>query len=65
MFAYEKIKTVQLEITNRCQAACPMCARNIHGGIDNDRVIESDLSLENFKKIFTLEFLNQLHQVDY
>ena len=65
MFAYEKIKTVQLEITNRCQAACPMCVRNIHGGIDNDRVIESDLSLENFKKIFTPEFLNQLHQLNF
>lgn len=65
MVPYEKIKLVQLEITNRCQAACPMCARNIHGGIDNDRVIESDLSLANFKKIFTAEFLQQLDVIDF
>lgn len=65
MFAFNKIKTVQLEITNRCQAACPMCARNIHGGIDNSRVVESDLSLDNFKKIFTPEFLNQLTLLNF
>jgi len=65
MIAYNKIKEVQLEITNRCQAACPMCVRNIHGGIDNDRIVESDLSLDNFKKIFTYEFLSQLTSLNF
>ena len=35
MFKFDQLEIVQVEITNRCQASCPMCPRNIHGGIEN------------------------------
>lgn len=35
MFNFQDLKQVHLEITTRCQASCPMCSRNYHGGLDN------------------------------
>jgi len=32
LYRYEQLRIVHLELTHRCNAACPMCARNIHGG---------------------------------
>ena len=60
MYNYEDIKQVHLEITQRCQAACPMCDRNENGGVDNKWIDNSELSLEDCKRIFTPEFIAQL-----
>lgn len=60
MYSYEEIKVVHLEITQRCQAACPMCDRNENGGPDNKWIDNSELSLEDCKKIFEPEFIRQL-----
>jgi len=38
MYSYKDIKEVHLEITQRCQAACPMCDRNCNGGPDNPHI---------------------------
>ena len=35
MFKFNELKTVHLEISTRCQASCPMCPRNYHGGLEN------------------------------
>lgn len=60
MYAYKDIKQVHLEITQRCQAACPMCDRNENGGADNKWIDNSELSLEDCQQIFTPEFIAQL-----
>jgi MoaA/NifB/PqqE/SkfB family radical SAM enzyme len=60
MYRYEDIKAVHLEITQRCQAACPMCDRNENGGPDNRHITNAELSLEDCKRIFTPEFISQL-----
>ena len=60
MYRYEDIKAVHLEITQRCQAACPMCDRNENGGPDNRHITNAELSLEDCKRIFTPEFIAQL-----
>ena len=31
MYTYEDIRTIHLEVTQNCQAACPMCDRNCNG----------------------------------
>ena len=31
MYKYQDIKQIHLEITQKCQAACPMCDRNMNG----------------------------------
>lgn len=60
MYNYTDIKKVHLEITQRCQAACPMCDRNENGGHDNRHINNSELSLDDCKTIFTPEFIQQL-----
>jgi MoaA/NifB/PqqE/SkfB family radical SAM enzyme len=60
MYTYDQITTVHLEITQRCQAACPMCDRNENGGVDNRHITNAELSLEDCKRIFEPEFVKQL-----
>lgn len=60
MYNYNDIKMVHLEITQRCQAACPMCDRNENGGVDNRHITNAELSLEDCQRIFTPEFIAQL-----
>jgi MoaA/NifB/PqqE/SkfB family radical SAM enzyme len=57
---FDQLKNIHLEITNRCQASCPMCSRNYHGGLENPLIKNNDWTLEDFKKIFTEELLFQL-----
>lgn len=58
MYKYEDIKAVHLELTERCQAACPMCPRT-----GNAELMNAELSLEDIKKIFTVEFVQQLERI--
>lgn len=60
MYRYDQIKKVHLEITQRCQAACPMCDRNENGGTDNKHITNAELTLDDCKKIFSPEFIAQL-----
>ena len=61
MYNYEDIKEVHLEVTQRCQAACPMCDRNENGGVDNRHINNAELSLADCKRIFKPEFIAQLN----
>jgi len=63
MFSYSELKTVQIEITNRCQASCPMCPRNIHGGIDNPLLKINDWTIDDFTNIFNLKVLAQIEHI--
>ena len=60
MYNYEDIKDVHLEVTQKCQAACPMCDRNENGGKDNKHIDNSELSLADCERIFPPEFIAQL-----
>ncbi len=50
MYTYQEIKTVHLEMTDACNAACPMCARNINGGEDNPQLPNTEYVLTISKK---------------
>jgi len=63
MYRYDEIKTVHLEITDKCNAACPMCGRNINGGEDNPQLPQTELSIEDIQKIFKPEFVRQLDRL--
>ncbi len=65
MFPFKELRQVQIEITNRCQASCPMCDRNINGGITNPKLKLNDWTLDNFKKIFDNTTLNQISKIDF
>lgn len=60
MFKFSDLKQIHLEITNNCQASCPMCARNIRGGLDNPLLQINSWSLDNFKTIISKEVLDQV-----
>jgi MoaA/NifB/PqqE/SkfB family radical SAM enzyme len=63
MFKFNELKSIHLEITNRCQASCPMCSRNVHGGIDNPNLKLDDWSLDDYKQIISSEVLAQLQDI--
>lgn len=65
MFKFENLEKAQVEITNRCQASCPMCLRNIHGGVVNPNLKLTDWTLQDFKNIFTPKILKQLKRIDF
>jgi hypothetical protein len=65
MFKFNQLDKIQIEITNRCQASCPMCPRNIHGGISNPLLKLNDWTLLDFSKIFTVEVLTQLRFINF
>lgn len=61
MFKFSQLKKIHLEITNNCQASCPMCSRNTHGGLENSLIKLNSWSLEDFKSIMTKEVLEQIN----
>lgn len=61
MYKLEDIKTIHLEVTQKCQAACPMCDRNMNGGADNPHINLAELSLTDCKQIFPPKFIKQLN----
>ena len=65
MFNFDQLEFLQLEITSRCQASCPMCCRNINGGLNNPKLVLSDWTFEDFKKIVTDEVLNQIKYLSF
>ena len=60
MYEYKDIKTIHLEVTQNCQASCPMCDRNQNGGALNPHINLDELTLEDCKKIFEPNFIKQL-----
>lgn len=62
MYNYNEIDTVHLEITQRCNAACPMCDRNENGGPVNQHIRgkEAEITLDDAITIFPADFIEQL-----
>ena len=64
MYNKEQIKSIHLEVTSKCQARCPMCPRRINGGMLNPLFELSEITLEDFKNWFDIEFISQLHSLN-
>jgi len=60
MIYLDQISQLHIELTDKCQAACPMCPRNWFGGIERSNVKNIEISLDQFKKWFPVSFLKQL-----
>jgi len=63
MFNFSELRSLHIELTSRCQASCPMCARNYHGGIKNTKLSLAEISLKDFKKIVNQEVLKQIEHI--
>ena len=60
MYNIQDIRQIHLEITQKCQAACSMCDRNINGGEVNPHLTLAELKINDIKKIFSPKFISQL-----
>lgn len=60
MLQLSEIQQVQVELTTRCNARCPMCMRNYRGLDYNSGYPLIELSLAQFKQILRPNFLRQL-----
>ncbi len=63
LYYYDDIGNIHLELTHRCNAACPMCSRNMSGGVTNPNLPLTELSLADVKRIFQPAFIRQLKQI--
>lgn len=63
MYNLADIRVLHLEVTSKCQASCPMCVRNIQGGVDSPDLKISEITLEQFKEWFPVSFIQQLTKV--
>lgn len=64
MYSYSDIRHVHLEISTRCNAACPGCPRNLCGvDIVTGYPLHS-MTLEEAQRIFSSEFLQQLEEIN-
>lgn len=63
MYNLDNIKSIHLEVTSKCQASCPMCARNIQGGIENPLITLDEITLLQFKEWFPTSIIAQLDRL--
>ena len=63
MIEYKDIQQVHLEISTRCNAACPDCPRNFRGVDVLDTYPVCDMKLAQAKKIFPVDFIKQLKKL--
>ena len=63
MYKYSDITTVHLEMTEACNASCPMCARNLNGGEVSPLLHGAELSIADIEKIFPVDFIKQLNRL--
>lgn len=60
MLDYDTIETLHIEVTDKCNASCPQCARNQSGGKVNSHLPLVELSLNDIKKIVPVELIHRL-----
>lgn len=63
MYDYSSIRHVQLEITTKCNAACPQCPRNHHGGPTIKSLPMITWSLADLQQALSIKFVQQLESI--
>ena len=63
MYKYRELKTIHLEMTERCNAACLQCSRNINGGEQNPHIKNRELALSDIQKFIPKKLCKQLSHI--
>jgi len=63
IYNYDDIQVVHLEITDKCNASCPQCLRNMNSRGVNPYLSLTELSLDDIKLIFNIKFISQLKRM--
>lgn len=63
MYRYREIRQLHLEITTACNASCPLCLRNVLGGLNNPYLPITELRLDDITAILPADFVQQLQLI--
>lgn len=63
MYQLSDIVALDIELSSRCNAACPLCPRNFHSYPENRGYPEHDMTLAQAQQILRPDFLRQLKSV--
>lgn len=63
MIKLEDIREINIELSSRCNARCPLCIRNYHGFPYNSGYDETDLTLARLKEIVPESLVAQLDHI--
>ena len=58
-----EIKALHIEVTSKCNVACPMCTRNIYGSVNNPHLPLKEITFKDINKFFPKKFISQLNHV--
>lgn len=62
LWRYHRVSSVHLELSSKCNAACPGCTRfMMNSPIPNPKLIETEISYQNFVKWFPKDFMSQVY----
>lgn len=61
-FNFKNVRSIQLEISNYCNAACPQCPRNYFGGKTIETLKLKKWSLSEFTRVFNHSWLEQINE---
>jgi len=62
MLKFADVSRIQIELTTRCNARCPMCMRNYRGFEFNSGYPNCELTLDNIQHILTPQVLSSVMQ---
>jgi hypothetical protein len=65
LYSYAEVRNLHLEPSAKCQAACPMCGRNIAGGRTRANLPLDEITLADFVDWFSPAFLAQLSTLTF
>lgn len=57
------LNTLHLEITTKCNAACPMCSRNLEGYGVNPNINIKNMTLNELKTNISVNFIEKIHRI--
>jgi len=61
VWQYSNVKKIHIELSSRCNAACPGCQRFVHNSpVVNPRLVQANVSFEQFQQWFPPEVIAQV-----
>lgn len=63
MLELEQIQSIQIEVSNHCNSACPQCPRNYYGGATIPTLPLRRWSLPEFRRVITDDVLKRVKKV--
>jgi MoaA/NifB/PqqE/SkfB family radical SAM enzyme len=65
MFNFDELYKIEIELTTKCQAHCPMCSRNFHGLVENKNIKKIEWTVTDFKKIINQDVLDNVKVLSF